>query len=174
MGITLTAGALGALSVSTVAGVIDLRTGRIPNVLTFGASVLGLVVGAATEGLPGVWESLAGWSVGCALFLPFFLLGGMGAGDVKLLAALGAWLGPSTIAFAALYAGVTGGVMAIVVSAARGYLKQMLVNVWGLLMFWRLAGVQPMPGLTLRTAASPRLPYAVPIAAGTVAALWFR
>ena len=40
--------------------------------------------------------------------------------------------------------------------------------------FWRIAGLQPMPGLTLRTAASPRLPYALPISAGTVAALWFR
>ncbi len=98
----------------------------------------------------------------------------MGAGDVKLLAALGAWLGPSTILFVALYAGVAGGVMAVMVSVARGYMKQLFTNLWGLLIFWRIAGLQPMPGLTLRTASSPRLPYALPISAGTVAALWFR
>ena len=129
---------------------------------------------AALDGLPGLGHALAGWAVGCALFLPFFLLGGMGAGDVKLLAALGAWLGPSTILFVALYAGVAGGVMAVMVSLARGYMKQLFTNLWGLLIFWRIAGLQPMPGLTLRTASSPRLPYALPISAGTVAALWFR
>jgi len=98
----------------------------------------------------------------------------MGAGDVKLLAALGAWLGPSTIVFVALYGAVAGGLMAVVVSLARGYLMQMVKNLWGLLIFWRIAGLQPMPGLTLRTASSPRLPYALPISAGAVAALWFR
>jgi prepilin peptidase CpaA len=174
VGITVTAGAAGALFVSAVASVIDLRTGRIPNLLTLGAAVLGLLVAATTHGLPGMWGSLAGWLVGCGLFLPFFLLGGMGAGDVKLLAAIGAWLGPSTTMFAALYTGVAGGVMALVLSAARGYLTQLIMNLWGLLIFWRIAGVRPMPGLTLRTAASPRLPYALPIAAGTVAALWLR
>lgn len=174
MGITVSAGAVGALLLTGLATVVDLRSGRIPNVLTLGGAVLGVFVGLITEGVSGVGQSLAGWLVGCALFLPFFLLGGMGAGDVKLLAALGAWLGPSTTLFVALYAGMAGGVMALLVSAAQGYLKQLFANLWGLLIFWRIAGVQPMPSLTLRTAASPRLPYALPIAAGTVAALWLR
>ena len=50
----------------------------------------------------------------------------------------------------------------------------MVRNVWGLLMFWRIAGVQPHPELTLATAAGPRLPYAFPITAGAVAVLWLR
>ena len=53
-------------------------------------------------GLPGLGLSLGGWLVGCALFLPWFLLRGMGAGDVKLLAALGAWLGPRDALWIAL------------------------------------------------------------------------
>ena len=126
------------------------------------------------HGLPGIGQAVAGCLVGCGLFLPFFVLGGMGAGDVKLLAALGAWLGPSTIVFVALYGAVAGGVMAVGVSLAQGYLMQMVKNLWGCLIFWRIAGLQPMPGLTLRTASSPRLPYALPISAGAVAALWFR
>ena len=174
MGITIGVGALGALIVSGAATIFDLRSGRIPNALTLGAAATGLIVGAITQGPNGASQSVAGWLVGCALFLPFFLLGGMGAGDVKLLAALGAWLGPSTTVFVALYTAVAGGVMAIVLSALRGYLTPLFMNLWGLLMFWRVAGLQPMPGLTLRTAASPRLPYALPIAAGTVTALWFR
>ena len=174
MGITVSAGVLGALVVCAAASAVDVRSGRIPNILTLGAAAVGLVVGTITGGLAGLGQALAGWVVGCGLFLPFFLLGGMGAGDVKLLAALGAWLGPSLTLFAALYAGVAGGVMAVIVSVAHGHLRQLFSNVWGLLIFWRVAGLQPMPGLTLRTAASPRLPYALPIAAGTVAALWFR
>jgi prepilin peptidase CpaA len=112
--------------------------------------------------------------VGCAVFLPWFLLGGMGAGDVKLLAALGAWLGPEGALWAGLYAGLAGGPLALIVSAARGYLKQSFVNLWCLLTFWRISGVQPMTGLTLRTSESPRLPYAVPIAVGAVVTLWLR
>jgi prepilin peptidase CpaA len=174
VGFTGTLGAVGALVLCAAASVLDVRSGRIPNILTLGAAAAGFVVGATTHGLPGLGQAAAGWVVGCGLFLPFFLLGGMGAGDVKLLAALGAWLGPSTTLFVALYAGIAGGVMAVIVSAARGYMKQLINNLWGLLIFWRIAGLQPMPGLTLRTASSPRLPYALPITAGTVAALWFR
>ncbi len=98
----------------------------------------------------------------------------MGGGDVKLLAALGAWVGPGTALWIALYAAVAGGVFAIVVTLASGYLATMVRNVWGLLMFWRVAGVQPHPELTLATAAGPRLPYAFPITAGAVAVLWLR
>ena len=175
MGITVSAGALGALLLcAAAASALDVKSGRIPNILTLGAAALGLVVGATHARPAGPRPGGGGWAVGCGLFLPFFLLGGMGAGDVKLLAALGAWLGPSTTLFVALYAGVAGGVMAVIVSVARGYMKQLFTNLWGLLIFWRIAGLQPMPGLTLRTASSPRLPYALPIAAGTVAALWFR
>ena len=98
----------------------------------------------------------------------------MGAGDVKLLAALGAWAGPGDAVWMALYAGIAGGVFAVVVALGRGYLREMLSNLWGLLMFWRVVGVQPHPELTLRTGRGPRLPYAFPITAGAVAMLWLR
>jgi prepilin peptidase CpaA len=106
--------------------------------------------------------------------MPWFLLGGMGAGDVKLLAALGAWVGPSAAVWMALYAGIAGGVFAVGVSLARGYLKEMFINVWDLLMFWRIAGVQPHPEITLRTGKGPRLPYAIPITVGAAAVLWLK
>lgn len=162
------------LGVSAGACLTDLRTRRIPNVLTFAAAGAALVFAGVTGGWAGLGLALAGWAVGCALFLPFFLLGGMGAGDVKLLAALGAWLGPSMAFWVAIYAGLAGGPLAVGVALASGYLKESLTNLWCLLMFWRVSGVRPMPELTLRTARSPRLPYALPIAAGAVAALWLR
>jgi prepilin peptidase CpaA len=98
----------------------------------------------------------------------------MGAGDVKLLAALGAWIGPADAVWLALYAGLAGGPFAVIVSLFHGYLRESFSNLWHLLMFWRIAGIQPMQNLTLQTARSPRLPYALPIAAGAVMAIWLR
>ena len=165
---------LAVIGTGVMATASDLSTRRIPNLLTFGTAVVALVFAFATQGISGVGWALAGWAVGCALFLPWFLLGGMGAGDVKLLAGLGAWLGPAGALWAALYAGLVGGPLALVVAASSGYVKQSFTNLWGLLMFWRVMGVRPLPELTLRTAQSPRLPYALPIAAGAGLALGLR
>lgn len=162
------------LVVGMAACVTDFKSRRIPNVLTFGASAAAIGFWAVTGGPSGAAYSAAGWLVGCLLFLPWFLLRGMGGGDVKLLAALGAWLGPGNALWVALYAAIAGGVLAIVTTLATGYLGTMFRNLWGLLMFWRVAGVQPHPELTLATAAGPRLPYAFPITAGAVAVLWLR
>jgi prepilin peptidase CpaA len=112
--------------------------------------------------------------VGTVLFLPFFLLRGMGGGDVKLLAALGAWLGPGDAFWLAIYASVAGGVMAIAVSLARGYLMTALRNVWSLLTYWALVGPRPMPSLTLDQGHGPRLAFAVPMWVGTMVTIWLR
>jgi prepilin peptidase CpaA len=165
---------IAALLVGGGACITDWRSRRVPNVLTFGAALAAFVVFGVSGGLRGLAWSAAGWLVGCLLFLPWFLLRGMGGGDVKLLAALGAWLGPGLVVWVALYGAVAGGVLAVAVALYRGYLRAMVRNVWNLLMFWRLAGIQPHPELTLASAASPRLPYAFPIMAGAVAALWLR
>jgi prepilin peptidase CpaA len=166
--------AAAVILIGTAACVTDFRSRRIPNVLTFGASAAAIVFFGVANGWAGSLWSLGGWAVGCALFLPWFLLGGMGAGDVKLLAALGAWVGPLTAVWLALYAGIAGGVFGLVVSLYGGYLGQVLTNVWGLLTFWRVMGVQPHPELTLRSGSGPRLPYAFPITAGAVVVLWLR
>jgi prepilin peptidase CpaA len=118
--------------------------------------------------------SLAGCLVGGALFFPFFALKGLGAGDVKLMAAVGAWLGPIGALWASLYAAVAGGVLALGVALARGYTRRMLSNLWHLIVFWRIVGIRPAPHLTLQTGHSPRLPYALPITVGVLVALWLR
>jgi prepilin peptidase CpaA len=171
-GLSPTSGAI--LLIGLAACVTDFRSRRIPNALTFGSSAAAVVFFGLTNGWAGAAWSTAGWAVGCALFLPWFLLGGMGAGDVKLLAALGAWAGPGNAVWIALYAAIAGGILALIVSLYRGYLGEMLRNLWGLLAFWRVMGVQPHPELTLRTGRGPRLPYAFPITAGAVVVLWLR
>src|SRR5580765_5769850 len=110
------------LIVGGIACVCDLRTRRIPNILTFGGAALAIIYSMWTSGPGGLVTSIGGWLVGAALFLPMFVLGGMGAGDVKLAACTGAWLGPMAALFVALYSAIAGGVMALAVALGTGYL----------------------------------------------------
>lgn len=162
------------LAVVGTAAVIDVRTRRIPNLLTFGSALAAAVYHASTTGLHGLALSAAGWAAGIALFLPMFLLRGMGAGDVKLLGAVGAWLGPEGVLYASLYSVLAGGVLALIMGGMHGYLGKAFSNLWGMLVFWRTAGIQPLPGLTIEDSAGPRLAYGVAIAAGTFVAVWLK
>jgi prepilin peptidase CpaA len=165
-----------ALAVSAMACATDLKTRRIPNWLTLSAAAGAFGFFLAGQGWRGLGWSAAGWIVGLAMFFPVFLLRGIGGGDVKLVAALGAWLGPLSAVWLALYTAITGGPLALGVALSKGYTKQAFANVWGLLGYWRLAGVRPHPSLTLEAAGgqAPRLPYALPITAGLVLTLWLR
>ena len=158
----------------TLACFTDLRTRRIPNVLTLTAAVAALVYHFATGGWSGAGWSVAGLAVGILLFFPMFALRGMGAGDVKLLGAVGAWLGVGQVATVALASSIAGGVIAVVVALAHGYLRKALRNVYLLLMHWRISGVEPLPAVTLERAQGPRLAYAFPIAIGTLVTLWIK
>lgn len=162
------------LVVALAAAVCDIRTHRIPNVLTFGAAAAAVVFGTLEGGVGGLSQAVAGWFVGAVLFFPIFALGGMGAGDVKLLAALAAWLGPREALPLAMFSSMAGGVFALTVAAAHGYLRRALSNVWLMLLHWRVAGLGPVPGLTLRDGRAPRLAYAIPIAVGVMCTLWRR
>ena len=162
------------VGVGLAACVTDLRSRRIPNVLTFGAAAAALVYGAVVGGWWGLAIAALGWVIGAAAFFVPFALGGLGAGDVKLLAAIGAWLGPAGAFWLALYTGVAGGVMALVVALGSGYLRRALSNVSLLLMHWRVAGMRPLTEVSLEGSKGPRLAYALPIFAGLVATLWLR
>jgi prepilin peptidase CpaA len=158
--------------VAGMASVCDIRTARIPNVLTFGTAAAALVYLLASDGWSGLTGAGEGWAVGVLLFAPFFALGGLGAGDVKLLGAIGAWLGPRETFWVALYASMAGGVMALIVALATGYLGRAVTNLRMLVTYWLVVGIRPLPELTLKGGHAPRLPYAVPIAAGLLVMLW--
>jgi prepilin peptidase CpaA len=160
------------IAISVVACVVDVRTRRIPNLLTFGAALGGLLIQILASGLQGALAAAGGWLVGTLLFLPFFLLRGMGGGDVKLLAGIGAWLGPADTLWLAAYSALAGGALGVVVALAHGYLRTALQNVYLMLTYWRSAGIRPVPNLTLDSSKTPRLAYAIPIFAGTVMTLW--
>ena len=162
------------LSVAGVACVTDLRTRRIPNVLTFGAALGGLLFQFATGGVGALSTAALGWLLGAAVFLLPFALGGLSGGDVKLLAALGAWLGPADALWLVLYTGIAGGVMAIVVSVCYGYLGTAVRNIRLLLCHWQVAGLEAVPEITLDNSRGPKLAYAFPILIGLVTTVWLR
>jgi prepilin peptidase CpaA len=170
--LTITQGA--AIAVSVTGCATDLRTRRVPNWLTLGAALGGIGWGAVSGGWAGLGWAAAGWAAGLAVFLPMFLLRGIGGGDVKLVAALGAWLGPVGALWVGAFAALAGGPLALLVAASNGYLKQAFSNIWGLLSFWRVMGLKPHPGLTLESTTAPRLPYALPIFVGLMVTLWLR
>jgi prepilin peptidase CpaA len=160
-----------AIAVAALACATDLRSRRIPNMLTFGAALGALALHGAGEGVVGLKTATFGWLVGAALFFPLFALGGLGAGDVKLLAALGAWLGPMGALQVAFYSSLAGGVMALVVAMRTGYLSTALRNLKFMGTVWMTCGVGPVEGMTLTDQKGPRLAYAVPIFAGLVVTL---
>lgn len=98
-----------------IACVTDVRARRIPNWLVAAILVGGVLVTTAFDPvIPGVLRAMAGVAVGLAIWLPGWLLRMMGAGDVKLFAAAGAWLGPAGAVNAAIVAAVLGGVLALI------------------------------------------------------------
>ena len=117
----MTAIAVSACSVA--AAVIDLRTRRVPNALTGAAAAIGVVLALTGAGRIGIAASIVGGVIGLALMLPGYLFGATGGGDVKLLAAVGTLLGPERILFAFFRMAIGGGVIALVLAAWRGRLR---------------------------------------------------
>jgi prepilin peptidase CpaA len=166
--------AASATALAVAAMVCDLRTRRIPNLLTLGGAALAFGYHGIVGGPAGLGTTLGGWLLGVALFFPFFALRGLGGGDVKLLGALGSWLGPATVLYVGFYSTLAGGVLAVAVGLRAGYLRQALANLKFLGSFWLTVGFRPADGVTLDHKGTPRLAYAVPMLAGLLVTLWLR
>ncbi len=104
---------------TSLAAVIDLRTRRIPNLLTGSLAVIGIGLAAAQLGTVGLGGALVGFLLGFAFMLPGNVFGATGAGDVKLFAAAGALLGPATTVRAFFFTAIAGGVIALFVALRR-------------------------------------------------------
>src|SRR5438552_573810 len=115
MTLTPTALFTDALLVAALAHAVfaDLRRRRISNRITYPAMLAGMVLNAVLGGVPGLSDSALGLLAGLGLFLIPFALGAMGAGDVKLMAAIGAIKGPHFVLAVAVYASLAGGVLAV-------------------------------------------------------------
>ncbi len=154
-----------------LAAAFDLKTRRIPNALT----VTGLLLGLALRAFLG-WSALGAGLLGALIALtlttPLVLLGGLGGGDAKLLAAVGGYLGMSALPTALLATALAGGVMAFGTVLLRGALVETLAHcrvLVGNLVRNTVASVPSRPLRTLDTPGSIAIPYGVAIAIGALA-----
>jgi prepilin peptidase CpaA len=143
------------LGILVLAVLKDTQSHRIPNFLTAAGAIAGLLLHALEGGVPAVLMSLAGCAVGVATLLPFYLLRGMGAGDVKLMGAVGTFLGPQVTFLAAAATLVVGAVFAL------GFLAGRLLG---------RARLFTQPGTTVGV-RKEKFPYAVAIAGGSLVSL---
>lgn len=144
----------------------DVRQRRIPNWLTVGGALTALVL-RTFIGLDAVWSGLGGGAVGLSLGMLLFALGAMGAGDGKLLAAVGACLGLTVFVQALPLIAIAGGVLALVVTTVNGTLFPTLLRFRELVFHFLTLG-RLGERRTLAMPGAVTIPYGVAVAAGAV------
>ena len=160
-----------ALLCATWASVHDVRERRIPNRLTGPAVVLALTLHFALSGWSSVaMATLAGILAGGAM-LVFFLAGGMGAGDVKLMAALGWFVGMHSVGTVLVATALCGAACAVFLAMRRGMLRQTLRNTCVLVDHHGTHGLVAHPERNVQSPYQLRMPFAVPMAMGCLIAL---
>jgi prepilin peptidase CpaA len=160
-----------ALLCAVIGSIHDLRNRRIPNWVTGPAILAGLLLHSLVGHWSGLgYSALAGLVAG-ALALVFWFAGGMGAGDVKLMAAVGCIAGWPSLHLLLFSIAIAGGVCGLVLSVCHKCLRRTLSNVVALLLHHSCEGLKPHPELNLDNPRTLRLPFALPIAAGCLVTL---
>ncbi len=154
-----------------VAAVIDGYKLKVPNWLTFPFIISGWVASTASFGWEGLGWSLLGTAVGLALLLPAYAIGGMGAGDVKLLAGVGAWVGATITLYAFCVSAILGGLIALVMVLYRRAWRehyQQFLTIWYEMV--TIHSPEQLASIAAQRKSSMLLlPYGIPLALGTIA-----
>jgi prepilin peptidase CpaA len=153
-----------ALAIATT---VDLRSRRIPNWLVLPLLVLGVAASLSDLTSVSFMESLQGVGVAALIGGVLCWLRGMGAGDLKLAAAIGAWIGPGQLILALVVTGIAGGIMAVLWAAYHRRLDECFLGTGDMLASWR-TGVRPQSAFSLDNPQKLTMPYAPAIAAGTL------
>jgi prepilin peptidase CpaA len=154
-----------------VAAAYDLRYRRIPNWLNLSGALAGFVANVSLFHLHGLVTAMEGLLLAAAVYFPFYLLRGMGAGDVKLMAAIGAIVGPFHWLTILIATGVLGGAAGATYALLKGRLSETCCNVYFLvkdLLLFR-APYTTNPELDFRSPGALRMPHGVIIASGCLA-----
>lgn len=158
-----------------VAAYIDGKQLRVPNWLTFPMVLSGLIFSGWTGGWLGLQAGLLGMVVGLATLLPLYAVGGMGAGDVKLMAGIGAWLGASVTWKVFVVSVIVGGIMALAMVARRRSWKKHCGNFATILLEF-LTVKNPRQLTAIAKERKPQmllLPYGIPICIGSIAYFFY-
>jgi prepilin peptidase CpaA len=152
------------------AAIIDGWKLKVPNWLTFPMIMAGWISSTILFGWAGLGWSLAGTVAGLALLLPLYAIGGMGAGDVKLLAGVGAWVGATTTCYAFCVSAVVGAIIAVLMVLWRRDWTKHQSQFW--MIFHEIFTVRDPNQLSAiaadRKSSMLLLPYGIPIAIGTI------
>jgi len=154
--------------VLVIATISDIRSRRIPNWLVVPFLLAGIVTSTVLHGWSGLEKSLFGILLAAVLLGILHFLGGMGMGDVKLCAAIGAWVGPGQLTLALVMMGIAGGAMAVLWAIRGGFLSESLRNTGDLIWGFARKGLRPHANLVLTNPAARKMPYAPAIAIGTI------
>jgi prepilin peptidase CpaA len=156
------------LAMLAAALLADLRTGKIPNWITAPGAAVGIALGAAGAGLPGLADRLCGMGAVLVAVLLLSRAARLGGGDIKLLMAVGALKGFHFALWAMLLTGVFGGLVAAVVVLRRRAMKETALNLMVAAMLPNTGG----PSTTIPAApAAAKIPYSIAIALGSLSAL---
>ena len=156
------------LGIALLAGWVDFRTRKIPNWVTVPSFLLGIGLHVAASGWLGAKTSLEGAGLALGLLLPFVLLRGLGAGDWKLMGAVGAFLGPLMFLFVLFGSLVISGLMAVVAIYRTRKVGETLRNVWILVRGFFSFGLRANPKISLDNPALLKVPFGVAVAISTL------
>jgi prepilin peptidase CpaA len=156
----------GALGLAGWAGWLDWRTRRIPNWLTVPALSLGLLL-SAVLGVPGLKSSLEGVGVGLGVLLPFVLLRALGAGDWKLVGALGAFLGLQRLIIVLLGTVLIAGIMSAVEVIRQQKVRQTFHNLLMIFLAFSTFHINNARAITLDNPGLLKVPFGVAAALST-------
>jgi len=155
------------------AALYDLKQRRVPNWITLSGIVVAIALNSFLYQTVGLWMSLKGLGLAMLIYFPLYALRGMGAGDVKLMAAVGAATGWANWLGILFFTAILGGFMAFFVIATRGRVRKTLYNIWFIILslVHRQAPHEGNPELDVKSERAVRLPHAVTIACGTISFL---
>jgi prepilin peptidase CpaA len=157
-----------AIVLAVLAGWIDWRSRRLPNWLTVSGFAAGIIANTAFSGWGGAKAALIGAGIPLALLLPVVMLRGLGAGDWKLMGALGAIVGKSEILHVLLVTIIFAGVIAGGQMIAQKRVWITLKNLWELVRGFFIFGLKPHPEMNINNSGASTLPFGVAAAAATL------
>lgn len=158
--------AAAALICCLIAAFYDVKSRRVPNILTGPSILFAILLHFGLGGWRELGNSLLAGLICGVAFVIFYIAGGMGAGDVKLITAVGCLAGLPRVAPLLILTALSGGVMAVGLVIYRRRIKDTFSNIGSLVLHHRLEGIKPHPALNVTNSQTLRLPYALAITAG--------